>query len=41
MSSETPRRTRPIYLFLAWAFVGVPLIWGVLETVKNALKLFE
>jgi hypothetical protein len=24
-----------------WVLVGVPLIWGVLNTLQNALKLFE
>lgn len=28
-------------LILAWGFVGIPLIWGVLQTLRNALKLFR
>jgi hypothetical protein len=28
-------------LVLAWGFVGIPLLWGVIETLKNALKLFQ
>ena len=28
--------TRPIHLVLAWAFVGIPLAWGVLQTLSNA-----
>ena len=28
-------------LVLAWGFVGIPLAWGVIETVINALKLFQ
>ncbi|HUZ63091.1 MAG TPA: hypothetical protein VMU82_05200 [Acetobacteraceae bacterium] len=28
-------------LALAWAFVGIPLLWGVLQTLGNALKLFH
>ncbi len=39
--SERTRGTRTIDLLLAWGFVGIPLLWGVLETVKNALKLFR
>lgn len=27
-------------LVLAWGFVGIPLVWGVVETALNALKLF-
>jgi hypothetical protein len=32
--------TQPIHLVLAWGFVGIPLLWGVLQTLRNALKLF-
>jgi hypothetical protein len=28
-------------LVLAWAFVGIPLTWGVIQTCINALKLFQ
>jgi len=28
-------------LVLAWGFVGIPLTWGVVETLLNALKLFQ
>lgn len=28
-------------LVLAWAFVGIPLAWGVLQTVDNAMNLFR
>jgi len=30
-----------IKLVLAWGFVGIPLVWGVIETGVNALKLFQ
>ncbi|HZB93221.1 MAG TPA: hypothetical protein VE397_17375 [Stellaceae bacterium] len=30
-----------VKLVLAWGFVGIPLAWGVIETVLNALKLFQ
>jgi len=30
-----------IKLVLAWGFVGIPLVWGVIETGINALKLFH
>jgi hypothetical protein len=26
---------------LLWLAVGVPLLWGVLKTLENALKLFR
>ena len=42
MSSQTPSGgTRPIHLMLAWSFVGIPLLWGVLQTLRNALNLFR
>jgi hypothetical protein len=28
-------------LILAWGLVGIPLVWGVLQTLDNALKLFQ
>jgi len=28
-------------LVLAWGFVGIPLAWGVVQTLLNALKLFQ
>jgi hypothetical protein len=28
-------------LVLAWGFVGIPLVWGVLQTLANALKAFH
>jgi hypothetical protein len=31
-------KTRLVFLWLA---VGVPLLWGVLKTLENALKLFR
>lgn len=38
---QTGTRTRTFHLILAWSFVGVPLLWGVLQTLRNALKLFH
>ncbi len=28
-------------LLVLWAAVGVPLLWGVVKTLQNALKLFH
>ena len=30
-----------IKLTIAWAFVGLPLLWGVAMTLRNAIKLFQ
>jgi hypothetical protein len=40
MNPQIPTGTKPVHLILAWGFVGIPLAWGVVETVLNALKLF-
>jgi len=32
---------RPLLLAFAWLAVGVPLLWGVVETVEKALPLFR
>ena len=41
MASTTQRGTSTLQLILAWSFVGVPFLWGVLETLHNAMKLFQ
>ncbi|HEY2538780.1 MAG TPA: hypothetical protein VGI28_04685 [Stellaceae bacterium] len=28
-------------LALAWGFVGIPLVWGVVQTLVNAIKAFH
>jgi hypothetical protein len=30
-----------IKLALAWTFVGIPLLWGVYNTLANAVLLFQ
>jgi hypothetical protein len=30
-----------IKLVLAWSLVGLPLVWGVVETLVNAIKAFR
>jgi hypothetical protein len=30
-----------VKLALAWGFVGIPLAWGVVQTLLNALKAFH
>lgn len=41
MSTQPQSGTTTLHLVLAWGFVGVPLTWGVLQTLVNALKLFQ
>jgi len=33
--------TTTLQLALAWGFVGIPLVLGVLQTLVNAMKLFQ
>jgi hypothetical protein len=40
-TDPAPPSGQTVQLMLAWALVGIPLIWGVLQTLSNALKLFE
>ena len=40
-SDPMAKQTKWWHLALAWGFVGVPLIWGVIQTVLNAMKLFS
>jgi len=42
MAADSPAGSgNGLKLFLAWGFVGIPLAWGVYETLLNALKLFQ
>ncbi|HEX3863539.1 MAG TPA: hypothetical protein VHY35_17790 [Stellaceae bacterium] len=40
MTTQTDGSTT-LKLVLAWGFVGIPLAWGVIETLINAMKLFQ
>ena len=40
-SSESGAPGSIVKLALAWALVGIPLLWGIAMTVMNALKLFQ
>lgn len=33
--------TTTLQLVLAWAFVGIPLTLGVIQTLINSMKLFQ
>ncbi len=41
MASTTSGGTSTLHLILAWSFVGIPFVWGVLETLHNAMQLFH
>ncbi len=40
-SRDNPVQNNTPMLVLAWVFVGIPLLWGVLDTLRNAIKLFQ
>ena len=37
---ERPAANNSLKLALAWGFVGIPLVWGVVQTLLNAIKAF-
>lgn len=39
-SQSSAASSNTLNLVLSWALVGIPLAWGIYNTVKNALKLF-
>lgn len=41
MNTGNQHGTSTLHLLLAWGFVGIPLTWGVLQTLVNAMKLFQ
>ena len=41
MATENQNGTTALHLALAWGWVGIPLAWGIWETVLNAMKLFQ
>jgi hypothetical protein len=40
MNTTNDQGTTPLQLLLAWGFVGIPLGFGVVYTLINAMKLF-
>ena len=40
-SPDVASSTNIVKLALAWGLVGIPLLWGILETLGNSLKLFQ
>lgn len=41
MADQTQDSSMTVKLALAWGFVGIPLAWGVIQTIINAMKLFH
>jgi hypothetical protein len=36
-----PGSRNTLKLALAWGFVGIPLVWGIVQTLVNAIKAFH
>jgi hypothetical protein len=39
MTMSKDGKTTTLHLILAWGFVGVPLVWGLLQTIEKAMQL--
>jgi hypothetical protein len=38
---ENTKKSSGAMILLAWVLVGVPLTWGVYNTLLNSMKLFQ
>jgi hypothetical protein len=38
---QRPSGSSWVTVAVAWLLVGIPLLWGILNTVKKALALFR
>ena len=38
--TQTPQPTSAVSLIVFWAYVLIPLTWGVVNTLTQAMKLF-
>ena len=38
---QSPGTGNGFKLALAWGFVGIPLVWGIVQTLVNAIKAFH
>ena len=40
-ANRSPSAAGRVVLILAWSAVGLPLLWGVVQTIEKALPLFR
>ncbi|HUJ25322.1 MAG TPA: hypothetical protein VLW85_04835 [Myxococcales bacterium] len=40
-TAQAQKTTSSVALAISWLIVGIPLLWGVLETFKKSLALFH
>jgi hypothetical protein len=41
IAADVPQKTTSLGAILAWAAVGIPLVWGIWITLEKALALFQ
>jgi len=41
MQNATQDSSMQTKVLLAWGFVGIPLAWGIIQTLINAMKIFQ
>jgi len=41
MNESQPRRGRWMLVAIVWTLVGVPLAWGIYQTLKTAVTIFR
>ena len=41
MSEPAPARRSWVLVAIAWTLVGLPLAWGIYQTLKTAVKIFR
>lgn len=41
MDTGNLEKTTTLQLVLAWGFVGIPLVFGVVQTLINSMTLFK
>ena len=40
-NSQRPSTASWVMVAIAWTLVGVPLLWGIFETIEKARPLFQ
>jgi len=40
-SPGAPGESNKLLLVISWIWVGIPLLWGVLETLRTSMALFR
>lgn len=38
---KNQKKTSPVTVIIAWIIVGIPLLWGVYQTLDKSLALFQ